>query len=99
MLTYTFENSIDQVQIKFNLISVVQDLTINVDLNDNTVYTNKYDIFSDLVGTYASTPNEPNYLTLAALTTTTVGSVITPVDTGVNTLITQNLKIRFFVDS
>ncbi len=99
MLSYDFGDSIDQIQVKFNLISVVASLTMYVEINDNSIFSNAYDIFSDLTGTYIPTTGETNYLSLSALTKDSVSSIITQVDTGVKTIITNSVKLKLYVDS
>lgn len=76
-------NSIDRIRIKFNFISIVQDMTVNVLVNGNVIFKQKFTTFSDLSGMYGTNGTlSPSYLTLYALSTSNVNSVITLVDTG-----------------
>jgi hypothetical protein len=100
-LNYRLVDPIDQIQIKFNFMSFVQDMGVYVDINDINIFTKKFAIFSDLVGRYSKKPNNagPNYVVLNALTFDNVGSVVQPVDTGIFYLINNTLRIRIGIDS
>lgn len=80
-------------------MSLVQDVTLFIEVNDAVVFQNKFNIFSDLVGTYGKNPDNsgPNYLFLNALTSSNVQSVIAPVDTGVVSIISNAIRIRMFI--
>ena len=98
-INYQYTDSIDQMQIKFNFMSLVQDCTLYIEFNGQVVFQNKYNIFSDLVGTYGKNPNNsgPNYLFLDALTSADVQSVVTPVDTGLLSIISNSISIRIYM--
>jgi hypothetical protein len=68
-INYQFVDPIDQIQIKFNFMSLVQDMTLYIDINDQSVFTKKFTIFSDLIGTYGINPNNtgPNHMFINAL--------------------------------
>jgi hypothetical protein len=80
-------------------MSLVQDVTLYIEVNDIVVFQNKFTIFSDLVGTYGKNPDGsgPNYLFLNALTSANVQSVIAPVDTGMVKIISNSIRIRMYM--
>jgi hypothetical protein len=99
-LKYKFVDNIDQIQVRLNLISIIKDITFVIEGNQVTFFKRKYSFFSDLVGKYGisydnGTVLEGGYLTLNALSSGTVSSVITPVDTGVKTLISNDVTVSF----
>jgi hypothetical protein len=100
-LNYDFRDPIDQIQIKFNFMSMVQDMGVYLDIKEKTYFDKKFTIFSDLVGKYGKNPNNagPNYLVLNALTMSNVGRVVEPVDTGLISLINNTLRIRIGIFS
>ncbi len=77
-LNYNFIDPIDEIQIKFNFMSFVQDMGVYLDINEKTYFQKKFTIFSDLIGTYGKNLNNagPNYLILNALTESNIGSVV-----------------------
>ncbi len=83
-------------------MSLVQDVTLFIEINDVVAYTNKFIIFSDLQGTYGKNSNNagPNYLILdATITSTNVGSLVTPVDMGVFKLISNSIRIKIGIST
>jgi hypothetical protein len=83
-IDYNFVDKIDKIQVKFNFMAFIQDITLIVTINDNVALTKPFNIFSDLYGMYGKNPNNtgPNHLFLNALSPYNVDSVISPVDTG-----------------
>lgn len=77
-LNYYYTNNIDQIQIKFNFMSVISSVSLVIDINGDNFYANQFSIFSDLSGKYGidSNTSAPSYLLLDALSTSNVGSVI-----------------------
>lgn len=100
-INYQFVDKVDQVQIKFNFMAVIQDITLHVEVNDQVFFLKTYNIFSDLTGTYVknATGVGPYYLTLPALNAANVGSVIAPVDTGLKGIISNAIRINIFITS
>ena len=56
-LNYQFVDPIDQMQIKFNFMSFVQDMGVFIEINGESVFTQRFTIFSDLVGSYSNRPD------------------------------------------
>ena len=84
VLTYeNIPNGIDRLYLKFNFLSVVQSITLYIDVNGQNYYKETGSVFSDLLGTYGinSTNNTdgPNYLNLNALSFSNPSSVIVSV--------------------
>jgi hypothetical protein len=100
-LNYDYTDPIDQIQIKFNFMSLVQDVTLYVEVNDVVAFQKKFTIFSDLIGTYGKNADNsgPNYLILNALTPSNVGSVIAPVDIGIFKVISNSIRIKISIVS
>lgn len=100
-LSYSYTNNIDQIQVKFNFMAVISSVTLCIDINGESFYTNQFSIFSDLAGHYGidSNTSAPGYLFLDALSTSNVGSVIDEVDTGVKSLITNKIAIQIYIKS
>jgi hypothetical protein len=98
-IDYKLTDNIDRIQIKFNFMAFIQDITLWVDINENNIFKKQFTIFSDLIGTYGKLPNNagPNYFYINALTSSNVGSVISPVDTGMQTLISNEISIRMYI--
>jgi hypothetical protein len=67
-LSYKDNENIDQIIIRFNLLSVIQNVTLYIQIGNDIVYTKTFNYLSDLVGTYSVSSNSTNLLIINALT-------------------------------
>ena len=51
-IPYKLVYSIDQIQVKLNFMSVIQDATLIIDVNDVSIFNKHFTIFSDISGIY-----------------------------------------------
>ena len=85
VLTYAnIPNGIDRLYLKFNFLSVVQAITLHVDVNGQHYYKETGSVFSNLIGTYGindtlTNPDGFNYLNLDGLSFSNPSNVIVSV--------------------
>lgn len=94
----SYTDKVDQIAVKFNLLSVISDMTIFVAVGEDVIFTKKFTYLSDLTGQYlASDVDATSYLTLNALTESNAESVIIPINTGAVTLITNTIDLKLYI--
>lgn len=100
-LSFTQTNPTDQIQIKFNFASMVQSMKLFITLNDNEIYSNKLEGFSDLKGVFAQSSNSTSrsFLTLPALSPETASSVLIHIDTGLLDYIVKDYTLKIFIQT
>jgi hypothetical protein len=101
-LYYYRVDPIDQIQVKFNLLSIAQSMTVYVTINSQQVYTKTFGTFSDVDGTYvlSNTAGKRSMMTIPALTQSTAPIILASVDTGVvNYTVTSSFAVGIKVAS
>jgi hypothetical protein len=85
--TLSFAENMDQINIRFNLLSVIQTVTLYVQIGTTIVYSQTFLSLSDLQGTYSASSNGTNLLIVNALTQNNAASILLPIDTGILSII------------
>lgn len=89
----------DQISIRFNLLSVIQEVTLYVQIGTATVYSETFLYFSDLQGTYSVSTTGPNLLIINALTEKNANSILVPMNTGILNIVENNFSISIYINT